>query len=210
VDEIYVGYFLEDIGQENFLKSLVERVAQEIGLASQEVRHEVRNATGGRGAVIDTLSRFLRDVRRERDQPFALLVVAIDGDCRGYRERRDEIQAIVERSGYPGPIICAVPDPHIERWYLADSRGLQQVLEANTVPQVPAYKCERGRYKQALRDAIRQTGIIAPLGGLEYGSDIAETLDLYTVGKSDASFKHFVDELRAGLAPFAGRQERRV
>jgi len=103
-----------------------------------------------------------------------------------------------------------VPDPHIERWYLADSRGLQQVLEANTVPQVPAYKCERGRYKQALRDAIRQTGIIAPLGGLEYGSDIAETLDLYTVGKSDASFKHFVDELRAGLAPFAGRQERRV
>ena len=47
MDEIYVGYFLEDIGQENFLKSLVERVAQEIGLTSQEVRHEVRNATGG-------------------------------------------------------------------------------------------------------------------------------------------------------------------
>lgn len=202
-----MGYFLEDIGQERFLTALVNRIAREMGLPSRRLRHEVRNATGGRGVVLDELRRFLRDVRREREQPFDLLVVAIDGDCHKYRERRDEIRAVVEQSGYSGPVICAVPDPHIERWYLADPRGLQQVLEVGSIPKVPTYKCERGRYKQALREAIRQTGIIAPLGGLEYGSDIAENLDLYSVGKADVGFKHFVDELRAGLAFFARRQE---
>lgn len=163
MDEIRIGYFLEDIGQERFLKALVNRVAQDMGLAFRKLRHEVRNATGGLDAALGELRRFLRDVNHERERPFALLVVAIDGDCRGYRERRDEIRAIVEESGYPGPVMCAVPDPHIERWYLADPRGLQQVLEVGSVPAVPAYKCERGRYKQALRDAIRQTGVIQPV-----------------------------------------------
>jgi len=203
VDEIRIGYFLEDIGQERFLTALVNRVAREMGLPSRRLRHEVRNATGGRGAALEELRRFLRDVNHERERPFALLVVAIDGDCRGYRERRDEIRAIVKQSGYLGPVICAVPDPHIERWYLADPRGLQQVLEVGNAPEVPTYKCERGRYKQALRDAIRQTGVVAPLGGLEYGPDIAEVLDLYVVGKANAGFKHFLDELQAGLALLA-------
>lgn len=203
MDEIEVGYFLEDIGQERFLTALVNRVAREMGLPSRRLRHEVRNATGGRGAVLEELRRFLRDVNHERERPFALLVVAIDGDCRKYQERRNEIWAIVERSGYPGTVVCAVANPHIERWYLADPRGLQQVLGGRGIPEVPSSKCERGRYKQALRDAIRQTGIRASLGGLEYGPDIAEVLDLYTVGKADAGFKHFLDELQAGLAIFA-------
>ena len=206
MDEIRIGYFLEDIGQERFLIALVNRVAREMGLSSRRLRHEVRNVTGGRGAVLDELRRFLRDVNHERERPFALLVAAIDGDCRSYRQRRDEIRAIVEQSGYLGPVICAVADPQIERWYLADPRGLQQVLEVSSIPDVPSYKCERGRYKQALRDAIRQTGIIAPLGGLEYGPDIAEVLDLYTVGKTDAGFKHFLDELRQELILFAREQ----
>jgi hypothetical protein len=207
VDEIEVGYFLEDIGQENFLKALVERVARETGLPPKRLRHDVRNATGGRGKVMGELRSFLRDVNHERERLFTLLVVAIDGDCRGYRERRDEIRAIVEQSGYPGLVVCAVPDPHIERWYLADPHGLQQVLEVSSVPAAPPYKCERGRYKQALRDAIRQTGATAPLGGLEYGPDVAEALDLYAVGKVDAGFKHFRDELQEGLAPFARGQK---
>lgn len=208
MDEIEVGYFLEDIGQENFLKALVERVARETGLPPERLRHDVRNATGGRGKVMGELRSFLRDVSREREQLFALLVVAIDGNCHSYRKMRDEIGAIAEQSGYPGLVVCAVPDPHIERWYLADPHGLQQVLEVSSVPASPPYKCERGRYKQALRDAIRQTGNIALLGGPEYGPDIAEVLDLYTVGKTDAGFKHFLDELRAGLILFARGQEK--
>ena len=206
MDEIRIGYFLEDIGQEDFLKALVNRVAREKGLPSGRLRHEVRNATGGRGKVMGELRSFLRDVSREQNQLFALLVVAIDGNCRSYLGRRNEIRAVVDQSGYPGTVVCAVPNPHIEQWYLADPRGLQQVLEVSSIPVAPPYECERGRYKQALRDAIRQTDIIAPLGGLEYGPDIAEVLDLYTVGKVDAGFKHFLDGLRTELAFFVRGQ----
>lgn len=203
--EVRVGYFLEDIGQEYFLRSLVERVALQAGLSPRKVIHDVRNAMGGRGSVLNELRHFLRDVSREQERPFDLLIVAIDGDCRDYLERRNEIQTIVEQSGYPGQVICAVPDPHIERWYLADPRGLQRALDTDIVPQIPPYKCERDRYKQALRDFIRQTGITAPLGGLEYGPDVAASLDLYTVGRVDTGFKHFIEVLQQGLAAFADR-----
>jgi len=148
---------------------------------------------------LSELRRFLRDVSRAQERPFDLLVVAIDGNCQDYSKRRKRIQTVVKQSGYPGSVVCAVPDPHIERWYLVDPGGFQQALGTDAAPEVPPYKCERGRYKQVLRQAVRQTGIVAPLGGLEYGSDIAQFLNLYVVGKADTGFKHFVDELRAVL-----------
>ena len=92
MDEIRIGYFLEDIGQERFLKALVNRVAREMRLSFPRLRHEVRNATGGRGVVLEELRRFLRDVNHEREHLFALLVVAIDGNCHSYRKRRAEIR----------------------------------------------------------------------------------------------------------------------
>jgi hypothetical protein len=199
VAEITIGYFLEDIGQENFLIALVERVVQERGLSPDRVHHEVRNATGGQGKALSELRRFLQDVSREREQPFDLLVIAIDGNCQSYSKQRKKIREIVKRSGYLGSTVYAIPDPHIERWYLADSSGFRQALNTDIAPEVPPYKCERGRYKQALRQAVRWTGIVAPLGGLEYGPDIARLLDLYTAGKVDTGFKHFVDELQATL-----------
>jgi hypothetical protein len=199
VAEITIGYFLEDVGQERFLVALVERVAKEKGLPPDRLHRDVRNATGGQGKALSELRRFLRDVNREQERLFDLLVVAIDGNCHSYTKRRKEIRAVVKRSGYPGSVVCAVPDPHIEHWYLIDPRGFQQALGADVIPDVPPNKCERGHYKQALRQAVRQAGIDAPLGGLEYGPDIARLLDLYAAGKADTGFKHFVDELRAAL-----------
>lgn len=203
MDNIRIGYFLEDIGHELFLTSLVNRVAQEMGLNSSGLIHEVRNATGGQGRVLNELERFLRDVNRGRQRVFDLLVVAVDGNCHRYQRRHSEIMEVVRRSGYSGEVICAVPNPHIERWYVADSRGLRSALHTGNIPDAPRYKCERGRYKQALRDAIRQTGVRAPLGGIEFGPDIVQAIDLHTVGRVDTGFKHFVDEIRAGLMPFA-------
>ena len=201
--DIRIGYFLEDIGQQSFIEALVERVAEEHGVASWNLYPEVRNATGGRGKVMDELRRFLRDVAREAQRPFDLLIVAIDGNCHGFQERRNEILAVAKQTSYPGPTVCAVPDPHIERWYLADTDALCQVLDITHVASAPSYKCERARYKKALRDTIRQAGVIAPLGGAEYGADVAQSIDLYVVGKTDAGFKHFLDALREGLSHFA-------
>jgi len=202
VAEIRLAYFLEDVGQEAFLIALVERIAEGVGVTIDSLHHDPRSTVGGKGTAISELRRFLRDVRRERERAFDVLIVAIDGNCQGYAEKRDEILQIVKQTGYPGRVVCAIPNPHIERWYLADAQCLRRVIGAEIQSETPVYKCERGRYKRALREAFRQAGIVVPLGGAEYGPEIATALDLYTVGKTDAGFKHFVDELRVALKSF--------
>jgi len=205
VGEIRIGYFLEDIAQEKFLTSLVERVAEERGLAVGCLRHDVRNATEGHGSALTELGRFLRDVSRERESPFDVLVISIDSNCQGYTTKKREVMDKIEAAGYPGSVACAIPDPHIERWYLADLGGIRQALEAAVDFQAPSYKCEKDHYKQLLRDVIRQTGVVAPLGGAEYGANIARALNLYRVGKADSAFKHFCDELEEGLSHYMAR-----
>jgi hypothetical protein len=88
VANITIGYFLEDIGQEHFLVALVERVAKERGLPPDRLYHDKRNATGGQGKALNELQRFLRDVSREQERPFDLLLMAVDGNCHGYSKRR--------------------------------------------------------------------------------------------------------------------------
>jgi hypothetical protein len=199
VAEIRVGFFLEDIGHEEFVVALVHRLALEADFVETELNFDTRNATGGKGRATTQLRTFIRDVKRERDRLFDLLVIAIDGNCSGYTEKRRELEGIVKRGGYGRAVVYAIPDPHIERWYLADPDALSAALEEPIRPEVPPYKCERGAYKQALREAISQAGIFAPLGGLEYAAEIAENLDLYRVGRADAAFKHLVDELGGAL-----------
>lgn len=201
--KIRLGYFLEDVGQEAFLISLVSRIAGESGIVPAVLVHDPRSVVGGLGKAISELRRFLLDVRRGHVSPYDILIVAIDGNCQGYAAKRDEIRRVAEQAGYRGAIVCAVPDPHIERWYLVDVDSLRRVLETDVQPDVPANKCERGRYKAALRAVFRQARLIAPLGGAEYGSEIAASLNLYAVGKHDPGFKHFVDDLTAALSALA-------
>lgn len=201
--KLNIGYFLEDVGHENFIKSLVIRVALEMRFSSDDLNHDVRNATGGKGTTMTELKRFLRDVKSGGESPFAILIVAIDGNCQTYREKRDEILKIAQQTGYPGALVCAIPDPHIERWYLVDEEAFCQAVETNVSPEVPTYKCEKGLYKKAMKEAFAKTDIVPPLGGVEYGEDIASNIDFYTAQRADSSFKHFRDELRASLQPFA-------
>jgi hypothetical protein len=202
VAEIRVSYFLEDALQESFIPALVERVAAELSLSSNALIHNVRNATGGKGVVKTELRKFLRDVQREKEPAPDVLIVAIDSNCQGYTEKRNEIESLAQRAGYKRPLVCAVPDPHIERWYLEDTAALRQVLQSQVTPQTPTYKCERDRYKQALGQAFADASLFPIFGGSEYGEEIAQSLDFYTVEKADAAFKHFVDSLKQALAPF--------
>jgi hypothetical protein len=198
-----VGYFLEDVAHEKFITALVRRVATEAGLAPKVLEFLVYNASGGKGQAKNVLQRFLRDVQRGRIPPTPVLVVAIDGNCQGYTEKRNEVEALAARCGYAGCLVCAIPDPHIERWYIADPQGLQQLLGATVQAALPAYKCERGRYKQAVLDVFASVGIRPLLGGAEYGSDVVQAMDLYAAQQADPALKHFVDQLKAALSPFA-------
>ena len=198
-----VGYFLEDIAHEKLITALVRRVGQEAGLASEALGHIVYNASGGKGRTMTELRSFLRDVQHGRISPIPVLIVAIDGNCQGYTEKHNEIRRVAEHSGYPGQLVCAIPDPHIERWYMADPGGLQQAIGAGVRPVLPAYKCERGQYKRVLLEVFADVGIRPLLGGAEYGDAVVEAMNLYTAQQADPALKHFVDCLRAALSSLA-------
>ncbi len=198
--DLRVGYFLEDIAHEQFITALTKRVAEEVGLSSKSLEFVIRNASGGKGRVMTELRRFLRAVQRGRLSGTPVLIVAVDGNCQGYAEKRDEILSLAERYEYRGRVVCAVPDPHVERWYIADPGCLQRVLRTAVAVELPARKCERGLYKRILRAAFAEAGIRPPLGGAEYGGDIAREMDLYVAQQNDRALKHFVDELKEALS----------
>ena len=195
-DPIAIGLFLEDIGQERFIRELVLRVAAETGHSPDAYRFDVRNSQGGSGRAIQEYQRFLRDYTRGNSVSFDVLVVAIDGNCKGAATVTNRLSEITQRNNYPGRVVYAIPDPHIEKWYMADSNACQIGIGSAEQPQCPPYKCEKDRYKKALTDAIRSAGVIPLQGGAEYAPDIIARMNLYDAGKNDPSLGRFIDDLR--------------
>ena len=99
------------------------------GLDPNEVKHDIFNATGGKGKAITEFGRFLRDVSRGVLSAPPILVVAIDGNCSGYMKKRKEIEKVTQPYNYQGILVYAIPAPHIERWYMVDMHGFQRVAE---------------------------------------------------------------------------------
>ena len=83
-----------------------------------------------------------------------MIIVATDGNCKGFLERKRQIEEVVK--SFSGLVICAIPDPHIERWLLLDSAAFKKVLGKGCA--APTYKCQRDLYKQLLGDAIVDAG----------------------------------------------------
>lgn len=167
VARIRIGYFLEDRAHENFLKALVRRIAEEEGFPESDLAHDVRSGWGGK--TIPEFEQFLKEYRSGHAVPFDMLVVAVDGNCRGYNERAKDLRQSAERAQFPAldRIVFAIPDPHIERWYLIDAEAVRKALNTSRGPDIPAYKCEKGYYKSVLRETVRSAGIESLLGGVE-------------------------------------------
>lgn len=197
MDKIKVGYFLEDRGHEIILKAFVARVAKEKGLKRGDWLDDVRASTGGKS--IEAYKVFLRDISRlNKPVPFDILIIASDGNCSGYQEKKQKLLKYAEKTHFPqlDILIFAIPDPHIERWYLNDPKGFNQAIGSGVLPVLPPYKCEKGRYKKVMRDAVASSDIKAQFGGYEYGEKIVGSMDLYRALKNDASLKHFIDDLK--------------
>ncbi|HZP83633.1 MAG TPA: hypothetical protein VFB21_18470 [Chthonomonadaceae bacterium] len=201
-ETILIGCFLEDIGQERFIKALIYKIADGVNLDRNSLDFDMRNASGGGSAAVAEFRRFLRDYVAGNTASFDILVVAIDGNCKGAAEQKNRLDKIREQSGYAGRVVYAIPDPHIEKWYMADLNACQQVLQTSSQPQCPTYKCEKDRYKQALTKVIRDTGVIPLQGGAEYAPDIAEKMNLYQAGKNDESLERFISDMRSELNAF--------
>jgi hypothetical protein len=122
-----------------------------------------------------------------------LLFVAIDANCTSFNVARKDIDKNIEPE-FKNRAVIACPDPHIERWYLADKTAFMRVMEKQ--PKVGRKKCERDYYKVALARTIISAGYPATLGGIEFAEEIVQEMDFYLAGKTDRSFKHFLDDAR--------------
>lgn len=127
-----------------------------------------------------------------------VLIVGSDANCQGFVARRNAILKAVSKSPYP-KVIPAIPDPHVERWFMVDMQALRAASGVDLRGDIPQYKCDKNRYKTLLREAFRDTGVMPPLGGIEYGSRVASLMDLYSSCKYDTGLSAFVSDFRSWL-----------
>jgi len=184
-----IHLFVEDYGHEAVLKALLHRLASQYTVPISIV---IKTAKGGHGRVISTLKEFLSDLADDQEDLPDLLLVATDGNCKGYLGRKQEID--IAMKGFAGQVIYAIPDPHIERWLLLDSTAFKKVLGKGC--SAPKQKCERHLYKRLLLEAVRQTGINPPLGGIEYAGDLVNAMDLGRLERTDDSMSKLLKPLR--------------
>ncbi len=191
-----IGMFMEDMAHEKFVTSIVEKVAEDAGIA---VTFDIRNAAGGAPRMLTELDSFLNQYGKVGYAPYDMLVVVQDTDCKGENAIKNGVKTIIDRTGYPGKTIVAAPDPHIEIWYLADPFTLQTVSDSGRLVPIPSGECEKDIYKRLLLAQFPNK----PLGGIESAASIAAEMDLYRAGRNVRSLGSFVQEIRGALATFS-------
>lgn len=191
-----VAFFLEDAAQEAIVPPLFKRLADEEGFDPGHFDFQVLSASGGDS--LGAFRHFLKDAPKYGHLKADLLVVGSDANCKGFPVRRGLVLKEAEKSPY-SEVIVAIPDPHIERWYLLDVKALAHAAGVKLSVSTPAYKCDKNHYKTLLRQAFTGTEVIPPLGGIEYGPQVAEAMDLYQAGKNDHGFAEFIENTRAWL-----------
>ena len=194
-DQVVADLFVEDRAHEELLKPLLMRVADEEQIV---LWTRVRSATGGHGRAMAEFELYQRVVVRSAlsNMPADLVVVAIDANCSTFAEARRRIQDAAV-STLRDRLVAACPDPHVERWYVADPQSSEAVVGHR--PSVGSRKCVRDHYKEVLVTAIRRAGHPVTLDGVEFASELAWVMDLYRAGRNDSSLKAFFDDLRAML-----------
>ena len=181
--------FCEDYAHEAVLTPLIQRLAS---AASIDVRIVPRSVRGGYGKALAELTGLCKEIERSPQRAPHGLVVATDANCVGLNERQ---RLVAEHVPIPrrASLAMAIADPHIERWLLLDSHAFKSVL--GTGCPAPDAKCERGRYKRLLREAVRTSGVIPLIGGVEYAEDIVRAMDIDRIRLADTSFGKAVDAI---------------
>jgi hypothetical protein len=186
-----IDLFTEDRAHEEWIRPLLE------GLAMEEkalVRVRVRSARGGHGRVFAELKTYQQGFEKGIGGSMPdLLVAAVDANCSTFVEAQNKIQEVL-RPEFQGCTVKATPDPHIERWFLADLETFHAVV--GITPEIEAGKCVRDYYKTMLAKAFEEAGHPPTLGGIEFARELVYALDYFRAGKADNSLKHFLEEIR--------------
>lgn len=197
VARIQILYFLEDIMQEGFIKALVNKIAQDLSIPADSLNHDVRSGRGG-STVIPEFKKFMEDTMKTSSSGVDLLIVAIDGNCKGHRGRVRQLEKCIKQD-HPlrDKVVYAVPDPHIERWYIMDQQAFKGGVGVHKAPDMPPYKCKKDYYKNLLRQTLAESDIASYLGGDEYAENIVHRItSLDSLFSQDAGFQEFVEGLR--------------
>lgn len=185
---IRINVFCEDIAHEEFLKYLISRISKKYG---SETDVKFSRSTGGYGRVISDLEGYISDLRNGTLHLPDLIVVARDSNCRGLSDTKDEINSVLGE--YQERSVLAIPDPHIERWLLLDSSAFKSAL--GTGCDAPDHKCEKGRYKKMMVNAVRNAGVTPQIGGLEHTEEIVKSMDLQKMRTEDDSLGSLIQSL---------------
>ena len=142
-DPVSAVLFAEDRAHEAFLRPLLRRLAGDAGRA---LSIQIYSARGGHPRAMEELRVFQTVLEKKvagLEEP-DLVVVAIDANCTPWhRARRRIAQALALRLRGKAAIAC--PDPHVERWFMADPVSFEKALGRR--PKPGRRKCERARYK---------------------------------------------------------------
>jgi hypothetical protein len=192
-DPVIVDLFVEDRAHEELLKPLLRRLADD-----EAVRIELRarSGRGGHARAIREYELYQRIAETGGERLPDLVVVGVDGNCTSFARKRKELRDAT-KPFLLNRLVAACPDPHVERWYLADPDSFQLVVGHR--PRVGRAKCVRDHYKRLLADAVRLAGHPPTLGGIEFAAELVAAMDIYRAGRHDRSLRAFVDDFRHKL-----------
>ncbi len=197
-----VRYVLEDLAHAEFVPALFRRIAHETDV---DIDERIPGYMRGGGTTISELRQLLGDINAGVTDRPDIIVVGIDADCGQQGDRDRQVKRACRVEGYQGTVLTAEPDPHIEIWYLSDPEFVQQLLLTPERPTVPTVRCKRQEYKDRLRSTVLSSGVRPALGGIEYGTEIAERMDRYRAGRNVSSLRRFVDAARRQCAQYRRR-----
>lgn len=177
---------------------LLRRVAADLGVA---VDLHVESSSGGKPVVFRTLRRAAREASRGGSGPGGLVVAVVDANCQGYREARRQVE---EAAGIlQDRLVCAIPDPHVERWLLLDSEAFARILGRGC--RAPDQKCDKDRYFGLLIREIHAAGVVPVQAGLEYAEAILTAMNLTRAEGQDPSLRNFLRDLKSQLKRWSPR-----
>lgn len=125
-DPLVVDLFVEDVAHEVFVGALVDRIAREEQI---QARVQARSARGGHPRAIAEFRTYQMLAERGAlaDRVPDLIVVVIDGNCSSARKKREEIRKAT-RPRLLDRLVTGSPNPHVERWFLADPDSFHTVV----------------------------------------------------------------------------------
>ena len=193
-----VTLFCEDPGHEQFVRAVVERLAEEVGL---KPLLESPSSRGGHGKALSEFRLWQASFVKERRHVLPdLLVLVIDANCSPWKKARRQLEEAIDEAVIPR-FVVGCPDPHVERWYIADPSAFEEVVGAP--PGRDRDKCERQLYKRLVEDAASRAGTPLLTGPADLAPDLVEGMDLYRAGKNQPSLGHFIHDLRGALRRLA-------